>query len=300
MKASIMFLALFVVATNSYSQDVINLRKYTENKFDRYVSTNQDTIEINVKLAQIELWSNNTGELGSIFGEYFEESNNYIELTSEGLGRIFDVGKPNIPVFSTLMSYPLEFVNVSCKILGYDEEIIDLSAMGFNKKIIPAQPSVSKSRPPDKFYIDAIAYSEDEYNNEEIALFEYVGIMRDMRLGRIEIRPIQYNPVQNKLRILNNLTFQVIFPVSSKVKDVKIKEIDLFPNPCDSYINILFPNMDNEIKHIQLFNFFGKMVYEENVNQNSLQINMSSHNQGVYFIRIISDESEHKHKIIKR
>ena len=97
-------------------------------------------------------------------------------------------------------------------------------------------------------------------------------------------------------------TYSIAFVVSlsSKVQDVKIKEFDLYPNPCNSHINIVFPNTDNQIRHIQLFDIFGKMIDEKNVNQNLLQINMSSYNQGIYFIRIVSNKSEYKHKIIKR
>ena len=97
-------------------------------------------------------------------------------------------------------------------------------------------------------------------------------------------------------------TYNIEFVVSqtSKVQDVKITEFDLYPNPCNSHINIVFSNIDNEIKHIQLFDIFGKMIYEKNLNQNSLQINMSPYNQGIYFIRITNNKNEHKHKIIKR
>jgi len=407
--------ALFVWVSNAYSQNtIINLSEYPENRFDTYISTTMDTVEINIKLAQIELWSNNEGKLGSTFGYYFEESGNYIELSSEGLVTGYGMGEPSIPFFWRFMYYPLKFINVSYKVLGYDEEIIDLSACGFDKKIIPAQPSVPKNRPPDKFYIDTITYSEDKYYNEEIAVFTEEGadlLMMLQRKGGIIIRPIQYNPVQNKLRILNNLTFQVIFSIpsniidsikiipenisvsdsvlfatyakpyifeggrtyqlnidsikekkiyisgkfdssnrnspwiirnstvnigllpagtyeliykfidinpngamfpietysinfvvseNSKVQDVKIKEFDLYPNPCNSYINISFPDTDNEIRHVQMFDISGKLIYEENTNQNSLQINMSSYNRGIYFIRVVSSKSEYKHKIIKR
>jgi hypothetical protein len=95
-------------------------------------------------------------------------------------------------------------------------------------------------------------------------------------------------------------SIEFVVSLSSKIQDIKIEEFDLYPNPCDSHINIVFSN-DNEIKHIQLFDIFGKMIYEKNVNQNSLQINMSSYSQGIYFIKIVSNNnSEYKHKIIKR
>jgi hypothetical protein len=97
-------------------------------------------------------------------------------------------------------------------------------------------------------------------------------------------------------------TYSITFVVSqiSKVQDIKIKEFYLYPNPCDSYFNIIFPDIDNEIKHIQLFDIFGKLIYEKYVNQNSLQINMSLYSQGIYFVKIVSNKSEYKCKIIKK
>jgi len=235
MKTRIIFIVLFALVLNSYSQStIISLGKSTENRFDIQTSTTIDALEVNVKLASIELLSNNKSV----------RSSNYIELLSNGLMEIFDVGKPNIPVFSKLIECPLE-ASVSFKILGYDEEIIDLSAKGFSKKVIPAQLSVSKSEEPDKFYIDTTTYSEDKYYNSEITAFEDVGILRSVRIGRIEIRPIQYNPVQNKLRILNNLKIQIIFSESnhSKTEEMKTKYSS---SAYDNLIENFVPNLTRQ------------------------------------------------------
>ena len=233
MKTHIIFIALFVLASSSYSQNtIISLSKSTENRFDiTQIPTIIDTLEVNVKLANIELLSNNKSSRLS----------NYIELSSSGLMKIFDAGKPNIPVFSKLIECPLD-ASVSFKILGYDEEIIDLSAKGFNEKIIPAQPSISKSEVPNKFYIDTIAYSEDKYYNADIIAFEDAGILRSVRIGRVEIRPIQYNPIQNKLRILNNLKIQIVFSGSnhSKTEEMKIKYSN---SAYDNLIGNFVPNL---------------------------------------------------------
>ena len=233
MKARIIFIALFVLVLSSYSQNtIISLSKSTENRFEiTQIPTTTDTFEVNVKLANIELLPNHKSV----------QSSNYIELLSNGLIEIFDAGKPNIPVFSKLIECPLE-ASVSFKILGYDEEVIDLSDRGFNKKIIPAQPSIPKSEEPDKFYIDTITYSEDRYYNSEITAFEDMGILRSVRIGRIEIRPVQYNPVQNKLLILNNLKIQIVFSESnhSKTEEMKIKYSN---STFDNLIENFVPNM---------------------------------------------------------
>ena len=95
--------------------------------------------------------------------------------------------------------------------------------------------------------------------------------------------------------------YNTVFDVSSlKVSEVKINNANLYPNPCDTYVNISFSDNSNEIRNIQLFDVLGKMIYEKNMNQNTLQINMNSYNQGIYFVRIESNDGVANYKIIKK
>ena len=94
MKTCIILIVLFVLMLNSYSQNaVISLDKSTESRFDIQVSTSIDTLEVYIKLAKLELLSGNKNT----------RSSNYVELLSNDLVEIYDVGKPNIPVFSRLI-----------------------------------------------------------------------------------------------------------------------------------------------------------------------------------------------------
>ncbi len=74
--------------------------------------------------------------------------------------------------------------------------------------------------------------------------------------------------------------------------------IAIYPNPTGDFFIISDPKQT--VSRVEIFDVFGKMIYEKNVNQNLLQINMSSYSQGIYLIRIVSNKSEYKHKIIKR
>jgi len=95
--------------------------------------------------------------------------------------------------------------------------------------------------------------------------------------------------------------YNTVFDVSSlKVSEVKINNANLYPNPCDTYVNISFSDNNNEIRNIQLFDALGKMIYEKNMNQNTLQINMNAYNQGIYFVRIESNDGVANYKIIKK
>ena len=172
------------------------------------------------------------------------KSGNFVELETDGLMKIFGKGKPNLPVYSKLIEAPLD-AKVEFRILSFDQEIINLNDHGINAKIIPAQPSLSKSDDPEQapFYFDEAEYNKNEFVNTKITGYDDAGILRNTRLVRIEIRPIQYNPVQNKLKILNNLKIQIRFVGGNfqKTNELKINNSSaLF----DEILKKLVPNFE--------------------------------------------------------
>ena len=210
-KYLIILLSIFFTEISFSQSKVLNLKKATKNSFVVNKSSKSDDIlEVNTNLSSIIADIKSTK-----FGEYFI-------LESDGLVKTFNLGKPNIPIFGKLIELPLE-ASVKFKIISYDEEIIDLATNGISQKLIPAQPSISKSQELDTFYYDEKTYNEDKYSNTEIMSFEEIGILRSSRLGRIIINPIQYNPVKNKLRILNNLKIEIEFIGSNQTKTLEMK-----------------------------------------------------------------------------
>ncbi|HPQ35954.1 MAG TPA: C25 family cysteine peptidase, partial [Tenuifilaceae bacterium] len=166
----------------------------------------------------------------------------FVTISADNLVRTFNPGMPDLPVVSKLIEVPFG-ANVVIKIVSYKEEIIDLNSKGISLKIIPAQPSVSKSEDTDKlpFYFDEKVYTTNEYINQEIAFYEESGIMRDKRIGRVELRPIQYNPVANTLKVLNNLVVDISFenPDEQKTNDIKQKYSSPYFNGAVNTINNL-------------------------------------------------------------
>ncbi|MEI6123817.1 MAG: C25 family peptidase propeptide domain-containing protein [Bacteroidota bacterium] len=69
---------------------------------------------------------------------------NFIELGLKGYSKIYDAGKPQLPVMSKLIEIPYGS-EVRVKIISYNEQEINFADIGITDKIIPAQPSVSKS-----------------------------------------------------------------------------------------------------------------------------------------------------------
>lgn len=224
MKRLILMLLCTILCSASMAQSKkIPLNNSDKSRFE-IKQTGKDILSVNIEISSIEIDDSKQ-----------KRAENFITLNSNGLMPVFNVGKPNIPVYSKLIEIPLEAA-VSYKVKNYEEKIIDLAGYGFDKKIVPAQPSVSKSEEPDEFYFDEKTYSENRYLYSEILIFEEVGIIRSPRLGRIEICPIQYNPVRNELRILNNLEIQVEFVGSNHTKTNRLKTV---------YSNSVFDNLLN-------------------------------------------------------
>ena len=65
------------------------------------------------------------------------------------------------------------------------------------------------------------------------------------------------------------------------VGTVKIK-----PNPCDSYVDILFPDNNNSDLEIKMINSFGRIVLQQNVSPQTkeLRLNTSAYSNGIYII----------------
>ncbi|MCK4665026.1 MAG: T9SS type A sorting domain-containing protein [Bacteroidales bacterium] len=210
---TILFILSFFVTFTLSSQTVkeIALQQSTADNFEVINETNQG-FEITNSISSLKLIEEKT------------KGGTFFQLEVNGLIKTFGEGSPNIPVISKLIEIPYD-AKVKFNIISYDEEIIELADRGIKDKIMPAQPSLSKSDDADKvpFYFDEDAYKIDKFTNTETAVFEYSGEMRGTRLGRIEISPVQYNPVKNVLKVLNNLIVEVVFENADYSKTIEVK-----------------------------------------------------------------------------
>lgn len=234
------FITVFLFLVNAYSQHVkkINLKPDSTRFEIKQDSKSKDILNITTAISFVHAKTLKT------------KGGNFVTLESEGLIKIFGKGKPNLPVYSKLIEVPLD-AKVEFSILSYDEEIIELKRHGIYDKIVPAQPSLSKSDDPEKvpFYYDSLAYSKNEFIYTKITSFEDLGILRSIRLIRVEIRPIQYNPVQNNLKILNNLKIEIKFIGAdhSKTNQLKSKYSSFL---FDKIFEKTVPNFESKIKQL--------------------------------------------------
>jgi len=124
----------------------------------------------------------------------------------------YDNGRPGVPLFSQPVEIPAG-ANATINIISYDVAEFDLDDLGFEDKILPAQPSWSKSTDPSEiiYYYDTEYYLQDRFSENELVRIVSSGEMRGVSFGNIEIDPVSYNPVTNKIEIKYNIQFTVTF-----------------------------------------------------------------------------------------
>jgi len=140
-------------------------------------------------------------------------SGTFTEIFVEGCGFNNEVGDPQLPVYHKLIEVPVgaEFEIVITK-MGYAD--YDLGAYGINHSIMPAQASLSKGiTDPAKipFKYNARTYRLNQFLGGPLVQVIPVGFMRAVRLARIDLAPVQYNPVTKTLRIYEKIEATVIF-----------------------------------------------------------------------------------------
>ncbi|GAB4321095.1 MAG: hypothetical protein Kow00127_13480 [Bacteroidales bacterium] len=171
-----------------------------ENKLD-VVQNSYQLLEVNNTMAAMEAM-----EVKTRVG-YFTM------ITANGYGWSTAKGEPNLPVMKRLIEVPLG-AEVSVEILNQTEVEVDLTAKGITDYIMPVQPPLSKSiDDPESvpFEMNQETYSTNEFASHELVRVVDLGIIRGVRIARLEIAPVYYNPVQNKLRVIDKIQVRLSF-----------------------------------------------------------------------------------------
>ena len=152
--------------------------------------------------------------------------------------------------------------------------------------------------------IDAKIYISGKFNNQ--AKCKEKGACDTVEIGLLS--PGAYELIYKFIDIYDETEGFIIpteeytlpFVVDNVVglQSIEKQQLEIFPNPCNTYINVSFPAMNNEYKYIRLFDSSGKIVYETQTDQEQLQIDMSKYMQGVYSVWLLNNGVS-GYKIIK-
>jgi hypothetical protein len=133
-------------------------------------------------------------------------------LTGQNFDHSAMIGEPSLPVTNQLLAIPLGCELVA-DVISSDIQEISLADFGANDRLLPVQPSLSKSANPADvpFEFREDVYKRSGYYQLPSAAAEVVGIMRGLRVGRVSIAPVQYNVAENRIKVYREMTIRISF-----------------------------------------------------------------------------------------
>ncbi|MES2410358.1 MAG: T9SS type A sorting domain-containing protein, partial [Bacteroidota bacterium] len=104
-----------------------------------------------------------------------------------------------------------------------------------------------------------------------------------------------------------NIYFDYNAPIDTNLEDTTFQALSnpdfeadasilVYPNPTKGNVNIV---CDNSINSVQLYDIQGRLLQTSLVNENQTMIDISSQSNGIYFVKVISDEGFLVQKLIK-
>lgn len=152
-------------------------------------------------------------------------SGTFSELQVEDFGSSNVVGEPKLPVLKQLIEVPLD-AEFDVELMNYTVNEYSLEELGITFPIIPAQEPVSKSADPSQieFIYNKATYATNSFLAHKLVDVIPVGIMRSVRVARLEVAPVLYNPVENKVRVYENIEVRIHYRNANRSKTVELKE----------------------------------------------------------------------------
>ena len=121
-------------------------------------------------------------------------------------------GKPELPVFSRLISIP-EGSGFKIKISEVKSVRIKPSEKKIQGVLFPAQESESKAVQQVKpaFRMDKSAYATRGFIKGDTVRIEPLGTVRNHKLVNLYISPVKYNPHSNTLEVITSMKIEIVF-----------------------------------------------------------------------------------------
>jgi len=169
----------------------------------------------------------NVYTIGTLYGKQIHTKGNqsFVELYFGNGFADGEIGSPKLPVFRNLIQVPFG-AEVKVHLKGYSVEEYKLSELGINDPIMPLQESVRKDQNIDEltFAFKPEVYKKQGFIGRDIAAVEVLGTLRSAQIARLEVRPVDYNPVEGIIRVYNDIELEVEFIGGNKEQEDLLRQ----------------------------------------------------------------------------
>ncbi len=177
----------------------------------------------------------------------------------------------------------------------YTDKVYELVCTVFNPEILFPKIEYLYSLIRDDVYSDThkIISTQNFENNiyEDVLIPEYPGWVPGLK-SFIQVR---HDMLINQLSELG-----YSFPCNiNSLYSEKYDDIEIYPNPAKSRINIDLKNSKSKTLSFEIINANGQIVESKKLNNNIENMDISNYPQGLYFVKIILENSIINKRIIK-
>ena len=147
-------------------------------------------------------------------------------------------GDPQIPVVNELIAVPFG-ASPRIEITSYSTTDYRLEDYGIHT-LVPRQPDVFKNQDSPFVYNEAAYQSTRGFRSEPMARVSVNGTLRGVQVGQMSIEPVSYDPVNNIIRVFNNIEVTVHFDGA----DARATE-DMLVKTYSPYFDVLYKQLFN-------------------------------------------------------
>jgi hypothetical protein len=171
------------------------------------VITGPQSLIINYSISELNV-VNITNEHGSFY-----------RLSIPGHTPATAPGKPELPVFSRLISIP-EGSEYKIRISDVRSTRINPSGKKIDGILFPAQEGETKDSQQKKprFITDKTVYATRGIISSDTVAIEALGIVRERNLANLSVWPVRYNPHSNVLEVITSMKIEIIFSNTGNIE----------------------------------------------------------------------------------
>ncbi len=167
-------------------------------------------------------------------------------FTDLALPNAFSVGEPGtpkLPASKELIEIPFG-AEVSLEVLSYTTETFSLGDLGIQHPLYPVQPSMVKTEDPGviPFFFQNQSYEKAGLIQPELAAIEVLGVMRGIRIARLTVAPVAYDPTSHTIRVYNDIELAIHYHQADKFLSEQIKASTYSPFFEGVYDQVLNPS----------------------------------------------------------
>ncbi len=160
---------------------------------------NEDGLKIDVKFK------------GAAISQKTVQNQEYQFIQIDGMVPLGQVGAPAVPAKFQLIAIP---ENSQAQVEIISSKFTEHEGFMLHPSLAPARDT--EGAPEPEFKIDESVYTTNAYFPANIADIQLLGYSRESGIGRLQICPVQFNPVTGKIRTYTQITVRVTFDGAGK------------------------------------------------------------------------------------